>query len=96
MKQSKDFLRVFVVTLCIFSSTTMLAQIYPEGMVSYWKGEGNATDTRDDNDGTFMNGATATAAGQVGQAFCFDGNNDYIDCGTASSLDITGDLTIEA
>ena len=49
------------------------------GMVSYWSfNSGNANDALGRNNGTPMNGATATATGQVGQAFGFDGVDDYI------------------
>jgi hypothetical protein len=35
------------------------------------------------------------ATGLVGKTQSFDGNNDYIDCGTSSTLDITGSFTME-
>lgn len=47
------------------------------GLVSQWKGEGNANDSAGSNNGTLVNGTTF-AAGKVGQAFSFDGSNDYI------------------
>ncbi|MEI7451980.1 MAG: LamG-like jellyroll fold domain-containing protein [Candidatus Falkowbacteria bacterium] len=50
------------------------------GMVSYWRGENNANDAHSLNNGTLMNGATF-APGKVGQAFSFDGVNDYVDLG---------------
>ena len=46
------------------------------------------------NDGT-IHGAVATA-GKIGQALSFDGTDDYVDCGSGYSLDITDALTIEA
>src|SRR5438067_5189192 len=49
----------------------------PTGLVSWWPGDGNAFDIRDGNDGTLQNGATF-ATGKVGQAFSFDGVNDYV------------------
>jgi hypothetical protein len=49
----------------------------PSGLVSWWTGDGNANDIIGVNDGTMMNGATF-AAGRVGQAFSFDGNNDFV------------------
>jgi hypothetical protein len=45
--------------------------------ISLWSGEGNATDSVDGNSGTLVNGTTF-AAGQVGQAFSFDGVNDIV------------------
>ncbi len=49
----------------------------PPGMVSWWSGDNNALDMVGTNNGTPMNGATY-AAGVVGQAFSFDGVNDYV------------------
>jgi hypothetical protein len=49
----------------------------PSGMVSWWPGDGNATDIQGANHGTLQNGATF-APGLVGQAFDFDGVNDFV------------------
>ncbi len=49
----------------------------PSGMVSWWRAEGDARDFWDGNHGTLQNGV-AFAAGKVGQAFSFDGDNDTI------------------
>ena len=54
--------------------------------------------TSNSNDGT-SNGSMITGdlkTGKIGQAIEFDGNNDYIDCGNDASLQITGDITMEA
>jgi len=48
-----------------------------DGIVSYWKAEGNADDPISGNNGTFA--ANTYVTGQVGQAFSFDGANDYVD-----------------
>jgi hypothetical protein len=50
----------------------------PSGLISWWKGENNANDQFGINNGTLMNGATF-AQGKVGQAFSFDGINDYVE-----------------
>jgi hypothetical protein len=50
------------------------------GMVSYWEGESNASDSYGTHNGTLMNGVTF-APGKVGQAFSFDGVDDYINAG---------------
>jgi hypothetical protein len=44
----------------------------PEGLISWWPGDGNANDIQGVNDGTLLDGATF-AVGLVGQAFSFDG-----------------------
>ncbi len=67
----------------------------PSDMVSWWKAEDNANDSYGTNHGTMMNGATF-AAGKVGQAFSFDGVDDYIQVPDSISLDITNQITIDA
>jgi uncharacterized protein (TIGR03437 family) len=52
----------------------------PAGVYGWWPGDGNANDTTSAHHGTLKNGATYTT-GQVGQAFQFDGENDYVDLG---------------
>jgi uncharacterized repeat protein (TIGR01451 family) len=49
----------------------------PAGLISWWPGDGNATDIQDGNAGTLQNGATFDA-GEVGQAFSFNGNGQYV------------------
>lgn len=46
------------------------------------------------NDGTIV-GATTGAAGQVGEAFTFDGSNDYLNLGTGP-LDFNGSFSVAA
>ncbi|NJD55299.1 MAG: DUF11 domain-containing protein, partial [Nitrospirae bacterium] len=48
------------------------------GMVSWWDGDNNTVDLVSRASGTMMGGATY-AAGMVGQAFSFDGTDDYVD-----------------
>jgi len=52
-----------------------------------------------DASGKGNNGAINGAAwidGKYGKALSFDGVNDYVDCGSGASLNILGDITIEA
>jgi Ca2+-binding RTX toxin-like protein len=67
----------------------------PEGLVSWWQGEGDATDIVSGNDGT-LQGGTTFVPGLVGQAFSFDGIDDYIRVPNHPSLSPTEGLTIEA
>jgi hypothetical protein len=46
----------------------------PANMVSWWPADGNTTDIRGPNNGTLQGGATF-AAGEVGQAFSFNGSS---------------------
>jgi hypothetical protein len=58
------------------------------GLVSWWKGDVTGTTAMDFvglNDGTLIGGAT-TAAGQVGQAFSFDGVDDGVTVADDTSL----------
>ena len=64
------------------------------GLVSSWRGEGNANDARGGNNGILMGGVTF-AAGEVGQAFRFDGT-DQVQVADAANLDLTGAATVEA
>jgi hypothetical protein len=68
--------------------------------VAYWNFNGSdgiendaAIDNAGDNDGVIY-GAVA-AAGKIGQALKFDGINDYINCASHESFDITDAITIE-
>lgn len=64
------------------------------GEESTWSAEDNASDSVDGNNGTLQNGATF-ATGRVGQAFSFDGVDDYVNVPDSNSLDFgTGDFSI--
>ena len=54
------------------------------GLVSYWKFDGDAVDAIGSNDGV-VDGATL-ATGKSGQAYNFDGTDDYIEIADSSSL----------
>jgi subtilisin family serine protease/WD40 repeat protein len=65
------------------------------GMVSRWSADGTAADAVGGNHGTLVSGA-AYAAGQIGQAFSFDGVDDRVLVADSESLKLTRSLTIEA
>jgi len=65
----------------------------PQGLVSWWPGDGDATDIVDNNHGTLQNGATF-AAGKVGPAFSFSGNDDWVRLGPAAMNGLTN-FTVE-
>jgi hypothetical protein len=67
----------------------------PSNMVSWWPGDGNARDIQDNNGGALAGGATF-APGKVGQAFRFDGQDDFVDVQPNANLDLTQALTIDA
>jgi hypothetical protein len=66
----------------------------PSGLVDWWPGESNANDIAGTNNGTLVNGVSF-AAGEVGQAFSFNGS-DYVSIPDSPSLDaFTTNITIE-
>jgi len=58
----------------------------PLGLLSWWTGDGNADDIVGTNEGGLNNGATFIE-GKVGQAFSFDGVDDFVQ-GTTNNLPI--------
>src|SRR6266404_759654 len=69
------------------------AGVSPANMVSWWRAEGDAVDTKDGNDGTF-NGTPTYSSGEVGQAFSFDGSS-YVSINDSPSLN-PGTITVDA
>jgi uncharacterized repeat protein (TIGR03803 family) len=68
----------------------------PSGMVSWWSGDGNANDLQGGNNGILQNSASATAVGRVGQAFSFNGVNDYVTVANHATLNGLSSATIDA
>lgn len=65
-----------------------------DGLVGWWRAEGNAANMVGTNQGTLL-GQAGYAAGQVGQGFVFDGSGDAVRLGNPASLQLQ-DFTIEA
>ena len=65
---------------------------FPRGLIGYWKGDGDANDSFGNNHGTLYNG-TSFAPGKFGQAFEFDGVNDYVNLGNVGNFG-TNNFTI--
>jgi hypothetical protein len=71
----------------------------PAGLVSVWKGDGDANDFLSGNNGTLQPGVTFApgVTGATGdQAFSFNGSNGLVDLGQDPSLNISGSLTVSA
>jgi len=66
----------------------------PAGLVSWWRGEGDARDAWGGNHGKFVGNVTY-AAGQVGLAFKFNGV-DQVEVAGAPDLNLTTAVTMEA
>lgn len=94
----KELVMLAAIASIIMVSATVSAQVYPEGMVSYWKfdeGSGiTAFDSVGTNDGTLANGPVWTT-GIVDGALSFDGLDDMIVVPHSSSLSLEK-FTIEA
>jgi hypothetical protein len=66
-------------------------------LVSWWRGEGNATDYLGLNNGAAQ-GALGYGAGEVNQGFAFNGNNAAVEVSPSSNLNVgaSAGFTIEA
>jgi len=89
--------------VAVKSAQEFLAQ--SDGLVGYWKMDeaswdgttGEVIDSSGSgNHGTAVNQANTTSTAKYGMAGTFDGTGDYVNLGTPSSLDPSGDMTIEA
>ncbi len=67
----------------------------PAGLVSWWPGEGSASDVFGTNNGTLI-GGVAFAPGMVGLAFDLNGTNQYVNIPDNASLNPAASLTLEA
>src|SRR5206468_523256 len=66
----------------------------PTNIISWWTADGNALDLQGTNHGNLTN--TTFAAGKVGQAFSFNGNNAFIQIPHSTSLNFTNQISILA
>jgi len=66
----------------------------PSGLVGWWRGEGNPSDSVGEAGGVLYRGVKF-AAGKVGRCFAFDGINSGINVPDVPALALTNSLTIE-
>ncbi len=66
----------------------------PSGLVSWWRAEGDATDVEGNHPGTLQNGATF-APGLAGQAFSFNGTNQYVQVPGYLNIVPSTELTVD-
>ena len=59
-----------------------------DGIVSWWEGENNTNDKVDGNIGVLQGGGAGYAAGEVGQAFVFDGTNSLVRVPASANLNV--------
>ena len=67
----------------------------PAGLAAWWPAEGNSADVLGGPAGILRNGATYST-GQVGQAFSFDGLDDFIEVDNSPALNPTTAITLTA
>jgi Concanavalin A-like lectin/glucanases superfamily/Immunoglobulin I-set domain len=67
----------------------------PAGLVSWWAAEGSVADYFGTNNGVLIDGVDF-APGEVGQAFNFNGTDQYVDVANNAGLNPTTSLTLEA
>lgn len=63
---------------------------------SYWRFEGNSNDSKGSNNGTDTTVTYSSSYGKFGQGALFNGTSSKVSIGTASTTNITGDLTVGA
>jgi hypothetical protein len=95
----KKFLALAFAVLIIFCAAVDLnaQQICaqpPQGIISWWDAEGDAKDIVGANNGSLENGA-AFGIGMVGQAFQFDGINDFVKVPNAPNLNPSNQVSVE-
>jgi hypothetical protein len=78
-----------------FSQAASTCTPTPSGTVAWWPGEGTAQDIIGTNNSTLMNGATYLQVGKVGQAFSFDGVDDYVSAPQTALSNILNNFTME-
>lgn len=79
----------------VLEERALLAAVAPPaGIVSWWTADNTANDLEGLNNGALVSGATF-AAGEVSQAFRFDGLDDRVQVADSPSLELTSSLSIE-
>jgi len=66
----------------------------PSGLISWWRGEGDANDSLGNNHGLLRNGA-GFGAGMVGRGFYLSGADQFVLVPDGATLNLTNELTVE-
>jgi hypothetical protein len=85
--QSLAFYLLSLVILAPMSGSSQICTPAPSGLVAWYRGEGNANDSAGTANGTFF--SPAYGAGEVGQAFSFNGSSSFMWVVGASGLNFT-------
>ncbi|MCE9528620.1 MAG: tandem-95 repeat protein [Planctomycetales bacterium] len=75
--------------------TGLAPAVTVDGLMSWYRAEGNANDSADGNNGSFVSGATTAASGMVGSAFSFSSTNNRVEIPDNSSLHLQA-FTLDA
>ncbi|MBK8149448.1 MAG: hypothetical protein IPK58_14900 [Acidobacteria bacterium] len=68
----------------------------PTGLISWWPGDGNPNDIRQGYNGTVHGNPMPYASGLVGNAFAFDGTDDFVSIPAIPEMNFgTGGFTVE-
>jgi len=95
-KMKKLSVVIILGLLCLLTGGKAYAECVqpPLGLIGWWPGDGNANDIVDGNHGTLQGGASF-GTGLVGQAFSFDGIDDFVQVPDSDLWAFTSDFAIE-
>ena len=82
----------------LIENTLAQCVVPPPGLVAWWPGDGGANDIAGGNHGTVRGGTfeTGFVTSGNGQAFSFDGDDDFVDVGNRPALEAISGMTIDA
>ena len=94
------FIVTFIAFLVLLSENSEAQKIIVNGLVSYWTLDkdtvsGNLVKDIIGNNHGKINGNPKIVAGKIREAMEFNGVDDFLDCGTDDSLNLTKAITIE-
>ncbi len=94
------FMVALIITLALLSKNASAQRVVVDGLVSYWTLDkdtvsGNQVKDIIGNNHGKINGNPKIVAGKVKEGMEFDGVDDFLDCGTDDSLNLTKAITIE-
>jgi hypothetical protein len=98
MRRTSSVVMAVAVLSCFLGPPNAVGECIPAppGLISHWPGDFDARDAWGGNDGVLVNNAEAGVSGQVGGAFSFDGDNDFVDVASNPAFDLSDALTMEA
>jgi len=94
----KNIFGILVLSLLVLGLNGIGNASLSDGLVAYYPFNGNANDESGNGNNGTVYGATLTTDrfGNANSAYSFDGNNDYIDCGNGSTINISGSFSISS